>query len=385
MRIDWLYVTYVIIFKIHTFKEYSMLVHICCSVDSHFFLQKLQKNYPEEKLVGFFYDPNIHPFSEHELRLLDVKRSCAKLGIPLHVGAYNYEGWIEAVRGLEGEPEKGKRCQVCFDNRLEMSAQKALELGEKVITTTLLTSPKKSLDQLEKALRSIADQYHLDIVAPDFRKNGGTQEQFALAKEAMLYHQDYCGCIFALSVQREQQKRWADELSSPVRPQILPSSIEDRIDLYEKVMELETKETPFKLVREKFLNYRLLRAWIKNSQKEVIPSYILFYSVCKKEHVKAKIEMIIQDIGFLNKEEARFISLKMFNTFANTHYTNVQEMLQNPPTIAVEMAFRNGIIMSPFTSLTPLIVLDEVKIESYELFIQSFTYPDIRENLVLIS
>ena len=362
-----------------------MLVHICCSVDSHFFLQKLQKMYPEEKLVGFFYDPNIHPFSEHELRLLDVKRSCAKLGIPLHVGAYNYEGWIEAVRGLEKEPEKGKRCHVCFDNRLEETARKALELGEKIITTTLLTSPKKSIEQLENALREIAKRYNLDIVAPDFRKGGGTTEQFALAKESMLYHQDYCGCIFALSAQREQQQRWADELSTPLRAQILPASIENRLALYEKVMACEADNSSFKLVREKFLNYRLLRAWVKNSAHEVIPSYILFYSTCKKEYVKVKIEAIIHNIGFSNKEEVRFIPLEMFNTLANTHYATVTEMLQNPPTVEKEMMFRNECMKSIFASLTPLIILDEVKIDVYELFIQSRIYQDIRENLVLIS
>ena len=362
-----------------------MLVHICCSVDSHFFLQKLQQFYPQERLVGFFYDPNIHPLSEYELRLLDVKRSCAKLGIPLHVGAYNYEGWLEAVRGLEGEPEKGKRCQVCFDNRLEASAQKALEIGEKILTTTLLTSPKKSLDQLEKALRAIADKYHLDIAAPDFRKGGGTQEQFALAKEAMLYHQDYCGCIFALSVQRAHQQRWADELSSPLRPQILPSSIEERIALYERVIALEASETPFKLVREKFLNYRLLSAWVKNSDKAIIPSYVLFYSTCKKERVKATVEFMSEGVGFFSKEEARFIALSMFNILANTHYANVKEMLQNPPTIETEMMFRNRFMNALCASLTPLIVLDEVHVGSYELFLQSQTYHDIRENLVLIS
>ena len=362
-----------------------MLVHICCSVDSHFFLQKLQQMYPSEKLVGFFYDPNIHPFSEHELRLLDVKRSCAKLGIPLHVGAYNYQGWLEAVRGLECEPEKGKRCLVCFDNRLEESAKKALELGEKIITTTLLTSPKKSLDQLEKALRIIADKYHLDVAVPDFRKNGGTQEQFALAKKDMLYHQDYCGCIFALSVQRSQQNRWADELSCPLRPQVLPSSIEERITVYERVMTLENEKTPFKLVREKFLNYRLFRAWIKNNNKEINPSYVLFYSTCKKEYVKTKIEAIVEGVGFSNKEEARFISINTFNKIANTQYATVKELLHNPPSLEVEITFRNSITQSLFASLTPLIIVDEVKLESYELFIQSKTYHDIRENLVLIS
>lgn len=341
--------------------------------------------YPHEKLVGFFYDPNIHPYREYQLRLFDVKRSCEKLGIPLHEGVYNYEGWLAAVRGLENEPEKGKRCLVCFDNRLEESAKKALELGEKVITTTLLTSPKKSLDQLEKALRIIADKYHLDIAVPDFRKNGGTQEQFALAKQDMLYHQDYCGCIFALSAQRSQQNRWADELSSPLRPQVLPSSIEERIALYEKVMALENEKRPFKLVREKFLNYRLVRAWVKNTHQEIIPSYVLFYSVCKKEYVKTKVETIVEGVGFSTKEEARFISLHTFNKIANTHYSTVKELLQNPPTIEIEMTFRNTIMNTCFASLTPLIVLDEVKLESYELFLQSKTYHDIRENLVLIS
>ncbi len=189
-----------------------MLVHICCSVDSHFFLQKLREAYPDEPLIGFFYDPNIHPYDEYRLRLLDVRRSCRKLGIVLWEGSYDYEAWINAVRGLEHEPEKGKRCNVCFDNRLEESAKKALELGEKIITTTLLTSPKKSLQQLEQALETIAQKYGLAIVVPDFRKDGGTQAQFALARDAMLYHQNYCGCVLALAKQREHQKRFADEV-----------------------------------------------------------------------------------------------------------------------------------------------------------------------------
>ncbi len=108
-----------------------MLVHICCSVDSHFFMEKLQHEYPDEKLIGFFYDPNIHPYSEYQLRYLDVQRSCNKLGIELIEGDYDFENWMDAVRGLEKEPEKGARCEVCFDRRFEVSAYKALELGEK--------------------------------------------------------------------------------------------------------------------------------------------------------------------------------------------------------------------------------------------------------------
>lgn len=357
-----------------------MLVHICCSVDSHFFLQKLQQEFPNEPLIGFFYDPNIHPLSEYQLRLLDVKRSCQKLGIALHVGEYDYEGWIEAVRGLEQEPEKGKRCLVCFDNRLEKTAVKALEIGEKKITTTLLTSPKKSIDILQKSLLEIAQKYNLEIMAPDFRKHGGTTEQFAMAKKEMLYHQDYCGCLFALSAQREQQDRLADELSSPIVPRILPSSIEERIALYEKVMAYEEKGIAFQLLREKFLNYRLLRAWVKNLHQEVVPSYFLFYSHFKKEMTKGNLD----SRGFFSKEEVRFITVEIFNLHAKTTYRSVTDIIQNPPTIEAEIDFRAKFLGTNFISLSPIIILDTLEIGRYEIYALSKTYHDIRENLALI-
>ena len=361
-----------------------MLVHICCSIDSHFFLQKLQAQYPHETLVGFFYDPNIHPFSEYQLRLLDVQRSCQKLGISLHVGAYNYEGWLEAVRGLESEPEKGKRCNVCFDNRLEQTALKALEIGEKTITTTLLTSPKKSIESLQKSLHVIATKYDLEMLAPDFRKGGGTHDQFSMAKEAKLYHQDYCGCLFALRDQRDQQHRLQDELSSPLPFHVLPSSIEERIALYEKVISCEQHNIPFRLVREKFLNYRLQRAWVKNSHQEVIPSYFLFYSQFKKELTKGKIEYIREGKGDFSKEEACFLSVKMFNTLTQSNYQNVKEMLVQPPSIEQEIACRQAMQSSILLSLSPIIVLDEITLAHYEIYALSKTYQDIRENLALI-
>ena len=128
-----------------------MLVHICCSVDSHYFLQRLRADRPYERLVGYFYDPNIHPYSEFLMRFRDVKRSCEKLGVELICGEYEYEAWLKGAKGLENEPEKGKRCAYCFDFRVGNSAKKALELGEKSITTTLLMSPKKDFSQLKSA------------------------------------------------------------------------------------------------------------------------------------------------------------------------------------------------------------------------------------------
>ena len=358
-----------------------MLVHICCAVDSHFFLQKLQKAYPDEKLIGFFYDPNIHPYSEYQLRLLDVKRSCKMLGIDLIEGEYDYEGWIDAVRGLEKEPEKGARCDFCFDKRLETTAKKAQELGEKTFTTTLLTSPKKSLEQLNEAGIMMEKKYGVHFEAPDFRKGGGTQEQFAMAREEQLYHQDYCGCLYALTMQREEQNRLADELFSPISKQIQPESIEDRIALYTKRIALEEAGEKYKIIREKFLNYRLLRAFVKQ-KGTILPSYFLPYSMIKRKFVKTRIEEKIEDIYFSRHENIRFITLNTFNQLLEKNYHDIQDIIDNPPSFDEEMDARNRIIQN-FFALSPIIVLKDIDQSApFQVYCEAKAYEDTREHLV---
>lgn len=361
-----------------------MLVHICCAVDSHYFLQKLQSEYPDEKLTGFFYDPNIHPYSEYRLRLLDVQRSCKMLGVELIEGVYDYEGWIDAVRGFEDEPEKGARCDICFDNRLEITAKEAAKRSEKSITTTLLTSPKKSMEQLKAAGDALQETYGVEFIAPDFRKDGGTQEQFALAKEDALYHQDYCGCIYALTKQRDQQKRLADELFSPISRQIQPESIEERIALYEKRIALEDKGIAYKIMRDKFLNYRLLRGFI-SQDNAVIPSYFLTYSTLKRKFTKFKIESKIKDIYIANRESIKIISLATLNKLLKSNYQEIKDIINNPPTIKDELAVRNQIINNLFT-LSPIIVLKDIDENAkYQLYLDAQTYEDTRESLVTFS
>lgn len=361
-----------------------MLVHICCAVDSHFFLQKLQQLYPNETLIGFFYDPNIHPYSEYQLRLLDVQRSCKMLGFELIEGAYDYEGWIEAVRGYENEPEKGTRCDICFDNRLETTALQAVKIGEKSITTTLLTSPKKSIEQLKIVGDAIEKNYGVSFVAPDFRKDGGTHEQFAMAKEEKLYHQDYCGCIYALTKQRDQQKRLADELFSPISKQVQPESIEERITLYKKRVALEDKGEDYQIVREKFLNYRLLSAWVLQNG-EVLPSYFLPYSTLKRKFTKFKIQSQIKDVYFANRESIRIVSLAVFNKLLESNYINIQDIIDNPPSFDDELSIRNKIINNLY-SLSPIIVLKDIdQNANFKLHLDAQTYEDTREILVTFS
>ena len=358
-----------------------MLVHICCSVDSHFFLQKLQKLYPNEELVGFFYDPNIHPYSEYFLRLLDVKRSCKMLGVKLIEGKYDVKGWLEAVRGYENEPEKGQRCTLCFDNRVEVSMKKAKELGIDKVTTTLLTSPKKSIEQLTTVGKKLGSKYGIEFVSVDFRKNGGTNEQFLLAKEDRLYHQDYCGCLYALGKQRDIQGKIADELFVNIANQTQPESIEERIELYQKRVELEEKKIRYDIVKESFVNYRLLRAYL-SVDKKIVPSYPLFYSYMKRKKVKLRVEKSIKDIHYANRDNIKFVEIDYFNKMTNHSYRNIKELIIHPPSVKDEINFRNYIEKS-FYSLSPVIVVERVDFKTFELYLEANYYNDIRENLVI--
>jgi predicted adenine nucleotide alpha hydrolase (AANH) superfamily ATPase len=359
-----------------------MLVHICCAVDSHYFLQKLQEDYPDETLIGFFYDPNIHPHSEYYLRLLDVKRSCKILGIELIEGEYDFELWMESVRGLEHEPEKGSRCSVCFDRRFEVSAKKASELGESAFTSTLLTSPKKSLKQLKQAGDALGARYGIAFIAPDYRKASGTQEQNILAKEAQLYRQDYCGCLYGLTMQREEQQKLADELFTPLSGQVQPESIESRIHLYEERIRLEEEQKPYRIVKERFLNWRLLAGWVK-VRKRVIPSHFLPYSTLKKGYSRGRIEYAIGALQHMSRDEVKFITLQDYNQIAGTTYTTVTALLYNPPPYDQELAIRAKLLPTAY-DMSALIVVEETPQNKIEIFLETETYEDVQERLVLL-
>jgi predicted adenine nucleotide alpha hydrolase (AANH) superfamily ATPase len=358
-----------------------MLVHICCAVDSHYFLQKLRADYPDEKLIGFFYDPNIHPYSEYYLRLLEVRRSCTMLNIVLIEGEYNTAGWLDAVRGLESEPEKGARCSVCFDHRFEVSAQQAVKLGEKMFTSTLLTSPKKSLHQLKTSGEILGERYNLTFIAPDYRKASGTQEQNVLAKQARLYRQDYCGCVFALGMQREEQEKLTDELMSPLSGQIQPESIEERIALYEKRIELEEKGLDYAITRHRFLNWRLLAGRL-TVRGETVAAHILPYSTLKKGYTRGRVEKETNGLHHLSRDEVKFITLEHYNRFTKTAYDSVRSLIFSPPPFETEVALRHAVLPSVY-DLSTLIVVEVVPQNKIELTLDSTAFEDVREHLIL--
>jgi len=352
-----------------------MLVHICCSVDSHYFLQSIQKDFPDEELVGFFYDPNIHPYSEYRLRLQDVKYSCKKLGIRLIEGDYDLKEWLRLTKGLENEPEKGDRCNVCFDRRLEVSVKKMQELKHNKFTTTLLISPKKSQEKLQIIGNELAKKNNCEFIFKDYRSGRGVELQGIEVKNNNLYRQNYCGCLYALNDQREHQNKLADELMSPINKQIQPESIEERLELYTK----RDNQKDFNIIKQRFLNYRLLSGKVIVN-KEVIPSYIFCYSTLRAKKTKAKVEKTINNISYLNRDEVKLITLDYFNELSNSDYKNIYELIYNPLKFKDELDLRNKIINS-FYDLSAILVLENIPKTNMEIFIDSRVFDDVKENL----
>lgn len=359
-----------------------MLVHICCSVDSHYFLQRLTEEFPNEKLVGFFYDPNIHPYSEYRLRFEDVKYSCEILGIELLEGEYDLDKWLELVKGLENEPEKGDRCTVCFDRRLEVSVQKAIELGHTTFTTSLLISPKKSQEKLEKIGEKLSQKYDCQFIFRDYRSGRGVEIQGQEVKENQLYRQNYCGCLFGLIQQREQQNKLMDEMISPINAQILPESIEERLELYQERNQLKEANVSFKIIKQRFLNYRLLQGLVK-LQKQMIPSYFLAYSTLRSGKTTGRIDYEIDGIHFLNRDEVKIISLEKFNKLSNSQYKSIKELYFKPLSFNNEVKIREKITNNSF-DLSCIIILEHIPQSKMEIFLNTKTYDDVKEVIVIL-
>ncbi len=314
---------------------------------------------------------------------MDVKRSCDKLGIKLIEGEYDYENWLKAVRGLEKEREKGKRCEVCFDKRFEVSANKALELGEKSFTTTLLVSPLKSQEQLKKSGEIFYKNHGVEFIAVDYRSGGGTQDQSRVTKEKQLYRQDYCGCIFGLTIQRDEQDRLMDEMFSPISNQILPASIEERLELYKKRIELEDKNIEYKIIKEKFLNYRQFSFKLIQNKKDIIPAYALIYSTLPRKKAQGRIEFENKGIHYFNREEIKFITLGHFNSTCQSNYKSVKELIFNPLGVEKEIKLRNSLACGNY-DLSPIIVVNEIPHAKLVVKLNAKTYEDVREKLIVL-
>lgn len=172
------------------------MLHACCGICSGYPISLLQDM--GYSVVVYFYNPNIFPEEEYNIRLEAEKILCKHLGCELIIGNYEPQVYYDWVKGLENEPEKGLRCDKCFELRLSNAAKKAKELGIDVFTTSMVISPHKNYEKLTKIGEQIANKYGLEYLATNFRKQDGFLKTNQISKALNLYRQNYCGCKFAL-------------------------------------------------------------------------------------------------------------------------------------------------------------------------------------------
>lgn len=183
-------------------KRPHVLLHVCCAPCSSYVLEYLRQ-YCD--ITVYYYNPNITSEEEYRKRAEEVQRLIRETNseaasnpvvgrVEYMEGAFDPRMFIEAVKGLENEPEGGKRCEVCFRLRLTDAARVAEQIGADYYTTSLTISP------LKNAL--LINQIGLEIdparwLPSDFKKKGGYLRSIALSREHGLYRQDYCGCVFS--------------------------------------------------------------------------------------------------------------------------------------------------------------------------------------------
>jgi len=175
----------------------KVLLHSCCAPCSSAIIEwMLQHNI---KPTVFYFNPNIYPQEEYEIRKAEAVRFVTSQGLDFVDADYNYQRWRQGVTGLEEEPERGKRCLKCFTLRLTETARYASEHGFEVFTTTLASSRWKSLEQINEAGRQAAARYPgTTFWEQNWRKGGLQERRNQLLKEYGFYNQQYCGCEFSM-------------------------------------------------------------------------------------------------------------------------------------------------------------------------------------------
>ena len=184
-----------------------LLLHSCCAPCSSYCMEYLSEYFD---ITVFYYNPNIEPQDEYLLRVREqqrlIKEMPLKRPVEFFEGRYDPENFHELVRGYELEPERGKRCDICFRLRLGEAARVAKENGFEYFTTTLSISPLKSAEKLNTIGEELAEKYGIKYLNSDFKKKGGYQRSVELSGQYDLYRQDYCGCVYSKEARHKELK-----------------------------------------------------------------------------------------------------------------------------------------------------------------------------------
>ncbi len=173
-----------------------LLLHSCCAPCSSYCLKYLADDF---RITDLYYNPNITDREEYEKRAGELKRLIKAYDRDIRYEEADYEPklFFETVKGLEEEPEGGKRCYLCYEMRLRKAAEEAAKGDYDYFTTTLSISPLKNADWINEIGEGLSKEYGVRHLPSDFKKRDGYKQSIELSREYGLYRQDYCGCIFS--------------------------------------------------------------------------------------------------------------------------------------------------------------------------------------------
>ena len=172
-----------------------LLLHICCGPCSTHVIDLLKDKYHP---IGFFYNPNLHPKQEYFRRLEAAAQVCRQHRAALWVPPFGQEAWLDGVKGLEGEPEGGRRCNICIRLRLEVTAWLARAASMTAFATTLTISPRKDSHVINTLGTDLSRSHEIPFLEANFKKKGGFLKSVQKSKDLGLYRQDYCGCCYSM-------------------------------------------------------------------------------------------------------------------------------------------------------------------------------------------
>ena len=186
-------------------RKPTLLLHSCCAPCSSYCIEELVKFF---RLTVFYCNPNIDTDEEYEKRKNEQKRFIAEFAPEVEFIGEEHESeeFYKAVKGLENEPEGGKRCRVCFALRLSKTAEKAKENGYEFFATTLTISPLKNAKVINEVGFELERTYGVKYLPTDFKKRGGYLRSTVLSQRYGIYRQNYCGCVFSRESRTEKNR-----------------------------------------------------------------------------------------------------------------------------------------------------------------------------------
>lgn len=175
----------------------KVLLHSCCAPCSGEVMEAMQASGIDFTI--YFYNPNIHPLKEYEIRKNENIRFAEQFGIEFIDADYDKDEWFLRAKGMEDEPERGIRCTMCFDMRFERAALYAYENNFPILTSSLGISRWKDMNQINDCgKRAVAPYEGLEYWDYNWRKGGGSARMIEISKREEFYQQEYCGCAYSL-------------------------------------------------------------------------------------------------------------------------------------------------------------------------------------------